>query len=161
MPTSEAVGRNRLALKRLAALDDRVVTVALSGDRAHDSAAVREAGEPDLVLDTFGATSDAEPTLTGFDSLRPGGTLVLLGGVRHDLPLPYGHLMRRRQTVRGSWMTRPETALAVWRLVQAGLLDLNRVTVQTVGLDNPAAALALAAGSSGLDFVALVPQALA
>ncbi len=156
-----AVGRNRLALERLAALDDRVVTVALRGDRTHDAAAIREAGEPDLVLDTFGATSDAEPTLTGFDSLRPGGTLVLLGGVRHDLPLPYGHLMRRRQTVRGSWMARPETALAVWRQVQAGILDLDRVTVRTVGLDDPAAALALAADSSGLDFVALVPRPLA
>jgi len=152
-----AVGRDHAALQRLADLDARVATVALTGDRSADAAAVRAAGEPDLVLDTFGATSSAEPTMTGFDSLRPGGTLVLLGGVRHDLPLPYGHLMRRRQTVRGSWMARPETAVAVWRLVRSGTLDLGAVTVRTVGLDDPAAALALAAGSGGLDFVALVP----
>ncbi len=155
-----AVGRNRVALDRLAALDPRVATVPLTGDRARDAAAIRVAGEPDLVLDTFGATSSAEPTLTGYDSLRPGGTLVLLGGVRHDLPLPYGHLMRRRQTVRGSWMARPETVSGVWRLVRSGAIDLNRITIRTVGLDDPAAALELAARSSGLDFVVLDPQAL-
>jgi len=152
-----AVGRNLSALQRLTDVDDRVATVVLTGDRSADAAAIRAAGEPDLVLDTLGATSGAEPTLTGFDSLRPGGTLVLLGGVRHDLPLPYGHLMRRRQSVRGSWMARPETAVAVWRLVRSGVLDLEHVTVRTVGLDDPGAALRLAANSSGLDFVALVP----
>lgn len=152
-----AVGRNLSALQRLADVDDRVATVVLTGDRVADAAAIRAAGEPDLVLDTLGATSSAEPTMTGFDSLRPGGTLMLLGGVRHDLPLPYGHLMRRRLSVRGSWMARPETAVAVWRLVRSGVLDLEHVTVRTVGLDDPGAALRLAAGSSGLDFVALVP----
>ena len=154
-----AVGRNRFALDRLAALDARVAIVALSGDRAQDAAAIRAAGEPGLVLDTFGATDSAEPTLTGFDSLRPGGTLVLVGGVRHDLALPYGHVMRRRLSVRGSWMARPETAAAVWRLVQSGAVDLNQATVRTVGLDDPAAALDLAAASGGLDFVVLRPDA--
>lgn len=152
-----AVGRNRDALDRLAALDPRVAAVALTGDRARDAGAIREAGEPHLVLDTLGATDSPGPTLTGYDSLRPGGTLVLLGGVRHDLPLPYGHLMRRRQSVRGSWMARPETALAVWRLVRSGTIDLDQVTVRTVGLNDPGAALELAARTSGLDFITLTP----
>jgi len=56
-------------------------------------------------------------------------------------------------------MARPETASAVWRLVQSGNIDLDQITVRTVGLDDPAAALELAARSSGLDFVVLDPQA--
>jgi hypothetical protein len=40
--------------------------------------------------------------------------------------------------------------------VRSGTLDLDRVTVRTVGLDDPAAGLELAARSNGLDFVALV-----
>ncbi|GAA3599747.1 hypothetical protein GCM10022223_14050 [Kineosporia mesophila] len=155
-----AVGRDRVALERLAGLDPRVTVVALGGDRVQDAAAVRAAGEPDLVLDTLGATDSAEPTLTGFDSLRPGGTLVLVGGVRHDLALPYGHLMRRRLSVRGSWMARPETVSGVWRLVRSGTVDLDQVTVRTVGLHDPAAALKLAADTGGLDFVVLLPSAL-
>jgi alcohol dehydrogenase len=71
--------------------------------------------------------------------------------------MPYGDLMRRRLTVRGSWMYPPATALAVWRMVAAGTLDLDVLGVRTVGLDDPAGALDLAAATSGPEFVALVP----
>ncbi|GAB3451306.1 hypothetical protein GCM10027519_00970 [Kineococcus endophyticus] len=152
-----AVGRNAEALDRLAALDTRVVPVVLTGDRRRDAAAVAAGGAPGVVLDALGAATSAEPTLTGFDSLAPGGTLVLVGGVRHDLTIPYGYLMRRRQTVTGSWMARPETLATVWRLVHGAVLDLDAVAVATVGLDDPAGALDQAARSRGLEFVVLVP----
>jgi threonine dehydrogenase-like Zn-dependent dehydrogenase len=153
-----AVGRDRETLRRLAGLDRRVVTVALTGRRDTDAGAIIEAGGgSDVVIDALGAVPTAEPTLAGYDSLRPSGHLVLIGGVRQELALPYGQLMRRRQTIHGSWMFEPSTALAVWRLVAAGLIDLDAVEMTTVTLDDPAGALARAADTGGLEFVALVP----
>ncbi|MCP2163401.1 zinc-binding dehydrogenase [Goodfellowiella coeruleoviolacea] len=155
-----AVGRNRDVLDRLTELDGRVAAVALTGQRAEDAAAITEAGGgSDVVVDALGAVPSAEPTLAGYDSLRPGGCLVLIGGVRQDLVFPYGQLMRRRQTIRGSWMAEPATALAVWRMVAAGSIDLDAVDVHPVGLDDPAGAFRQAAQTSGLRFVALVPGA--
>ncbi len=153
-----AVGRNEAALARLAALDARVTTVPLA-DRAATAAAITAAGEVDVVLDALGAAPSPDPTLAGYDALRPGGTMVLVGGVRQDLTLPYGDVMRRRLTIRGSWMFTPATMLRVWRAVRGGALDLGDVEVRTVGLGDPAAALALAAQTGGDGFVVLVPSA--
>jgi threonine dehydrogenase-like Zn-dependent dehydrogenase len=152
-----AVGRSETALSRLAALDPRVRPVALA-DRAGTAAAITADGEVDVVLDALGAVPSPEPTLAGYDALRPGGTMVLVGGVRQDLVLPYGDVMRRRLTIRGSWMFTPATMLRVWRAVHGGALDLDDVEVRTVGLDDPAAALAIAAETGGDGFVVLVPS---
>jgi threonine dehydrogenase-like Zn-dependent dehydrogenase len=152
--TVTAVGRNPKALARLAELDPRVRTHQLTGDRATDAAAI---GPVDVALDTLGATPTADSTLAAYDSLRTRGTLVLIGGVRQDLTIPYGDLMHRRLTVRGSWMSDDETVTTVWNLVRSGQLDLSAVELLTVGLDDPAAALDLAERTTGLGFVALVP----
>ncbi len=150
-------GRNRAALQRLAGWDSRVVPVAMTGDRGTDAAALRHAGEPDLVLDALGATPDTSFTLAGFDSLRPGGTMTLIGGVRHDLLLPYGEIMRRRLTIRGSWMARGETVLGVWQLIRAGLIDLGRLDAVVAGFADPAAALDLAERTASPGFVVVQP----
>ena len=127
------------------------------GDRAGTASAITAGGEVDVVLDALGAVGSPDPTLAGYDALRPGGTMVLVGGVRQDLALPYGDLMHRRLTVRGSWMFSHATLLRVWRAVRGGALDLGDVEVRTVGLDDPAAALALAAETGGDAFVVLAP----
>jgi alcohol dehydrogenase len=152
--TVTAVGRNPGALDRLAKLGPRVRTHRLTGDRATDAAAI---GPVDVALDALGATPTADATMAAYDSLRTHGTLVLIGGVRRDLRIPYGDLMHRRLTVRGSWMSDDETVTTVWNLVRSGLLDLSEVELLTVGLDDPAAALDLAERTTGLGFVALVP----
>jgi threonine dehydrogenase-like Zn-dependent dehydrogenase len=151
-----AVGRNEAALARLAALDPRVRTVPLT-DRADTAAAITAEGEVDVVVDALGAVGSPDPTLAGYDALRPGGTMVLVGGVRQDLALPYGDLVHRRLTLRGSWMFTPTTLLRVYRAMLAGALEVEDLDVRTVGLDDPAAALALAAKTGGDGFVVLVP----
>jgi alcohol dehydrogenase len=152
--TVTAVGRNTEALNRLAELGARVRTHRLTGDRATDAAGI---GPVDVVLDALGATPTADATMAAYDSLRGRGTLVLIGGVRQDLAIPYGDLMRRRLTLRGSWMSDDETVTTVWNLIRSGLLDLSALEPLTVGLDDPAAALDLAERTTGLGFVALVP----
>jgi alcohol dehydrogenase len=152
--TVTAAGRNPEALDRLAGLDPRVRVHRLTGDRATDAAGI---GPVDVALDTLGATPTADATLAAYDSLRVRGTLVLVGGVRQDLTIPYGDLMHRRLTLRGSWMSDAETITTVWHLVRSEVLDLTAAEPLTVGLDDPAAALDLAERTTGLDFVALVP----
>jgi alcohol dehydrogenase len=152
--TVTAVGRNKAALDRLAELGPRVRTHQLTGDRATDAAGI---GPVDVALDALGATPTADATMAAYDSLRRGGSLTLIGGVRQNLTIPYGDLMHRRLTIRGSWMSDNETVATVWNLVRSGLLDLSAVELLTVGLDDPAAALDLAERTTGLSFVALVP----
>jgi len=152
--TVTAVGRNSDALDRLAELGPRVRTHRLTGDRTTDAAGI---GPVDVALDALGATPTADATMAAYDSLRGRGTLVLIGGVRKDLTVPYGDLMRRRLTLRGSWMSDDETVTTVWNMVRSGLLDLSAIELLTVGLDDPAAALDLAEHTTGLGFVALVP----
>ncbi|KQO62308.1 zinc-binding dehydrogenase [Curtobacterium sp. Leaf261] len=154
-----AIGRNRASLDRLAALDPRVVPVRSVGDRTEDAAAVVEAlgGEADVAIDALGPAPTADLTMAGYDALRTDGTLVLVGGVRQTLPIPYGDLMHRRITLRGSWMASNETVYSVWRQVEAGVLDLSALEVTTAGLDDPGAVLARAEATSGLAYVALTP----
>ncbi|WP_410569013.1 zinc-binding dehydrogenase [Amycolatopsis sp. cmx-4-61] len=152
--TVTAVGRNEKALARLAALGPRVRTHRLTGDRAADAAGI---GPVDVAVDTLGAAPSAAATMAAYDSLRVRGTLVLVGGVRQDLPVPYGDLMHRRLTLRGSWMSDERTVTTVWNLVRSGVLDLSAVELLTTGLDDPAAALDLAERTTGLGFVALTP----
>ncbi|WP_426513243.1 zinc-binding dehydrogenase [Dactylosporangium sp. McL0621] len=149
-----AVGRNQETLDRLAGLGLRVRTHRLTGDRATDAAGI---GPVDVALDALGATPTADATMAAYDALRGRGTLVLIGGVRQELTVPYGDLMRRRLTVRGSWMSDQATVGTVWNLVRSGLLDLSSVELVAAGLDDPAAALELAERTTGLGFVALVP----
>ncbi|HWD05685.1 MAG TPA: zinc-binding dehydrogenase [Amycolatopsis sp.] len=152
--TVTAVGRNEKSLARLASLGPRVRVHRLTGDRATDSAGI---GPVDVALDALGATPVADATMAAYDSLRVRGTLVLIGGVRQNLTIPYGDLMHRRLTVRGSWMSDDETVTTVWNLVRSGLLDLSALEPVTVGLADPAAALDLAERTTGLGFVSLVP----
>ncbi|WP_306216137.1 zinc-binding dehydrogenase, partial [Actinoplanes sp. RD1] len=152
--TVTAVGRNKEALDRLAELGPRVRTHRLTGDRATDA---RGIGPVDVALDALGATPTADATMAAYDSLRGRGTLVLVGGVRQELTIPYGDLMHRRLTVRGSWMSDDRTVATVWNLIRSGALDLSAVELSTAGLDDPAAALDLAERTTGLGFVALTP----
>ncbi|MFJ5676613.1 zinc-binding dehydrogenase [Streptomyces sp. NPDC093097] len=153
-----AVGRNGGALEVLAGLDPRVVPVRLTGDRGADGRAIAAAAGPvDAVVDTLGPVPSPDPTMAGYDALRPDGAWVLVGGVRQDLPIPYGDFMHRRLTLRGSWICRDATVLAVWSMVRSGVLDLSVLDVTVVGLDDPAGALATASRSRGLEVVVLVP----
>ncbi|MBY8863102.1 zinc-binding dehydrogenase [Nocardia sp. CA2R105] len=153
-----AVGRNRTSLDALAALDPRVLTVPLSGEREVDARAIRAAAGPlDAVVDTLGMVPSPEPTMAGYDAIRTDGTWVLVGGVRHELPIPYHDLMHRRLTVRGSWMAHDTTVREVWSMIRHGVLDLSVLNVTVVGLADPAAALSAAADAHGLNIVVLMP----
>lgn len=139
-------------------MDPRVRAVRSIGTRDADAAAIGSAleGEAEVVIDALGPTPSPDLTKAGFDSVRTDGTMVLLllllllGGVRQSLPIPYDQLMRRRITLRGSWMCSEETASRVWRQVQTGIVDLSALEVTIVGIDDPTSALEQAKQTRGL-----------
>lgn len=98
-----------------------------------------------------------EALAAAYDSLRGHGSLVLIGGVRQDLTIPYDDLMHRGLILRGSRMSDEKTLTTVWSIIRSGLLDLSAIEPLTVGLDAPATALDLAERTTGLRFVTLVP----
>jgi alcohol dehydrogenase len=86
-------------------------------------------------------------------TVRPNGRVVLMGGVGmlggEDLRLPYPWIMRNDITVRGKWMSPPEAATRMMRLIRAGLLDLGQFDVTTFALDRANEAVAHAAEHGG------------
>ena len=102
-------------------------------------------------------TPTTDPTLSCVDALRLRGTAVLVGGLRHELALPYQRIQRQQLTVTGSFMFDSATALEVWQLVRSGVLDLEPVHAHTFGLDRFDAAMDTAASLSGLNYAVLLP----
>jgi len=92
-------------------------------------------------------------------AVRPGGRVVLMGGVRSDLTLNYNWLMHNDVTVRGKWMYARDAPAAMVRLIQGGLIDLAQFDLTEFRLDDANAAVAhAAAGASPLGLTVLRPD---
>jgi len=74
-------------------------------------------------------------------TVREFGRVVLMGGIRDDLALPYMWLMRNSVTVRGQWMYPPAANIELIKLVRSGLLDLGIFEVTEFGLADVQAAV--------------------
>ncbi|MBU4612460.1 zinc-binding dehydrogenase [Achromobacter sp. GG226] len=152
-----AAGRNEPALQRLADLDERVSIVVLSGNVEENTKRISSIASPHVVIDAVGGSDNPDVILAGFGAMRDSGTMVLMSGTRCDVPLPYGEVLRRRLTIKGSRMYKSQTMAEVWRMVSSGLINLANVDVHVVGIDDPRAAIAAAAQLTGLSFVSLTP----
>ena len=151
-PRVIAPGRNAARLDDLRRrFGDKVQTVLLSGDESHDRQRMQEAGhgEIDLVLDILPPLDDAAPIRAAAMAVRPGGTVVLMGGTGVGLELPYRHLMRNNITLRGQWMYPREAVPRLIAMVNAGLLSLGDFTFSQFGLHDVNEAVAHAAKSAG------------
>ena len=112
-----------------------------------------------MALDALGAVPDSVLTLAALHGLRPGGTLVLMGGVTADVPLPYGQMLLKGWTVRGSFMYPAGAPGDLLRMVAAGTLDLSPFRPHVYPLDQINEAIAAAATMKGLDLCVLTPAA--
>lgn len=155
-----AIGRNEQRLKILEQIDGRVSIHVLQSEREKDAAAIHKlaAGPVDLVVDYLAHTPTPDPTLAGFDVLRLGGVMVLVGGVRHNLPLPYAQIMRRQLTIRGSFMFDRGSALHSWNLIRSGAVDFTRVKAHSFSLHDIEKAIDIAGTLGGLDYALLLPN---
>ncbi len=147
-----APGRNETMLKDLSRrFGERVVTVKLTGDEDTDREAIMSAagGQVDVMLELMPPSVDASVVRTAAMTVREFGRIVLMGGVRGDLALPYRWIMRNGITIRGQWMY-PRTAnRSMANLIRAGLIDLDNWEVTSFSLDRADEAVEHAAKSGG------------
>lgn len=145
-------GRNQTVLAELSRrYGSRVIPIVLTGDEAQDQQRMRQAapGPVDVVLDILPPLADASPVRAAAMTVRPHGTIVLMGGLRVDLGLPYAHLQRNSITVRGQHMYPPDAPARLIALVKAGLFSLAELTVARFSLEQANEAVAHAAATGG------------
>jgi alcohol dehydrogenase len=131
-----AVGRNRTVLNELVKkFGPRVKPVIVEGN-ASDTSVYADVEPVDMVLNLYPPGSPVESTAYALSSLKSGGTLVLMGGIRDNVPLPYTELMLRCISVKGQFMYPSSAVKKVIGLIDAGLLDLSLFEQKTFKLED-------------------------
>jgi alcohol dehydrogenase len=151
-----AVGRRAAALAPLAELGGgRVATVALSGDVARDSEAIRAAagGGADLAFDMVGHATDPNATLAALRSLRRNGRMVLMGSMEVDLPISYREMLLNNWELMGHFMYSGADYRALIALVQSGQLSLDAIETERYAFDALESAIDAAEKAQGLTSV--------
>jgi alcohol dehydrogenase len=120
-----AVGRNNKVLNDLVAkFGPRVKPVVVEGNPSDKD--VYGSLEPvDMTLNMYPPGTPSANVGYGLSALKSGGTLVLMGGVRDDVAIPYSEMMLRNLVVKGQFMYPPSAVKKMIGLIEAGLLDLN------------------------------------
>jgi alcohol dehydrogenase len=147
-----ATGRNVQVLADLERrFGGRVRTVQMSGNEEEDRRQIqRAAGGPiDVVLDLL--PPDAKPSWVRAAALavRPYGRVVLMGGIREDVALPYDWMMRYGIEVRGQWMYPRDAIHRLVKLVRSGQISLDYVAVTKFPLEQVNEAITHAAVNAG------------
>lgn len=131
-----ATGRNRDALAALSQrYGSRVRPVEASGGQEVVTAAIAaSAGAPiDVVLDILPPAATPDQVLSAMLAVRPGGRIVLMGGVGMagggPLNLPYPWLMRNNITLRGQWMYPRDAVPRLIEMARSSLVDLSQFEV--------------------------------
>lgn len=146
-----ATGRNRQVLDALVhRFGPRVRAAAMCGDEETDRARLLEAAPRaiDVVLDLLPPAASAAQVRAAVRAVRPYGRVVLMGGVRDELAIPYAWLMRNCITLRGQWMVAREAIPRAIALVHGGLLALD-ADVTAFPLEQANEAVAHAAETAG------------
>lgn len=150
-----AAGRNAATLQDLAErFGPRVQTVRMTGDGDDDRRRLSDAasGSADMVLDFLPREASAPQVMAAAMTLRHGGRLVLMGGLRGpegDLPLNYHWIMHQGVTIRGQWMYAREVIPRMVAMIRSGQIDLGRFDLTEFPLAEANAAVAHAAANAG------------
>lgn len=156
-----AMGRNVDALKKVAALSERVEVVPITGDVQTDLKALKSFGPIDAFFE-ISPPMAAKATFieTAILALRPHGRVSFMGGIGENVPLPLSAIMHRNLLLKGTWMYTREAIVALIKLVERGVLKLGERSgarvVGKFGLDEWDAAFTTAAKNSGVGLVTAI-----
>ncbi|RAO73809.1 uncharacterized protein BHQ10_009821 [Talaromyces amestolkiae] len=164
-----AMGRNASALEQLKsdhlnsslrASGGRLETVPITNDVQTDTAAIASFGLPiDVYFDISPpSASDSTHLSSGILSVRHGGRVSLMGGIKGDVALPLGYVMHANMTIKGKWMYERDDILKLIKLVESGRLRVDYGSVKKYALEQWEEAFEVAASEAGPGkVVALVP----
>jgi alcohol dehydrogenase len=147
-----ATGRNEQVLEALSRrFGPRVRAAKMAVEEDGDGRRIVEAagGSIDLVIDLLPPVASAVQVRAAMFAVRPHGRVVLMGGVREQVGIPYAWLMRNCITLRGQWMYAREATSELIALVRAGLLRLDDCQITSFALDRANEAVAHAAAHAG------------
>ncbi len=149
-----AAGRDRAVLETVGkAGGSRVRIVALSGDVAADTQALREAsdGAASFALDIVGRAQSAASTAATLGALRRGGRLVLMGSVTQPLSISVGAMLANDWSVIGNFMYPKDAPARIARMISSGILSLSAIAIRRFPLDELPSAMDAAARMRALD----------
>ena len=133
----------------------RLRPILLTGDEKTDKEnMIKASPDPiDVELDILPPSVTASTVRTVIMTVRPGGTIVPMGGVDMlggiDLNLPYPWIMRNNITIKGQWMYEPEAVYKLIALAKSGLLRLEDYEITSFGLNDANEAIEFAANNAG------------
>lgn len=163
-----AMGRNAAALQQLKtdhpnskeSGGSRLETVLITNDIQTDTAAIARFGMPVDVYFDISPPSASESThfRSGILSVRHGGRVSLMGGIKGDVAVPLGYVMHANMTIKGKWMYERDDVLKLIKLVEGGRLRVDGGSVKKYALEQWEEAFEAAASEAGPGrLVALVP----
>jgi alcohol dehydrogenase len=147
-----ATGRNAQVLAELERrYGKRVRTVKMTGNAEEDRRQMQQAagGAIDIVLDLLPPEASASWVSAAALAVRPYGRVVLMGGIREDVALPYAWMMRYGIEVRGQWMYPRDAVQRLVKMVRSGQIGLGGLAVAEFPLDRVNEAVAHAAAKAG------------
>ncbi|KAL7629492.1 hypothetical protein AAE478_001012 [Parahypoxylon ruwenzoriense] len=149
-----AMGRNEASLAELKKLSDRIETAKISGDVREDVETLAKFGPLDVYFDISPPHAGMSSHIkAGITALRPGGRVSFMGGIRGDVELPYGLVVHKGLTIKGTFMNTPQQAKDMIRTLESGVLKIGSRAGMTVigkfGLEDWEQALNTAAAEGG------------
>jgi len=146
-----AMGSNLSILQRLAASHSRVEIVQITGDVVADTAALQQFGVMDGYFDISPPeAANSTHMKSAIMALRHGGRVSLMGGIHGDVAIPHSRVMHWGLVLKGKWMYSREDVGNLIKMVEAGVLELEKGKVAgKFGLDEWEAAFDKAKEFSG------------
>ncbi|TVY82010.1 L-threonine 3-dehydrogenase [Lachnellula suecica] len=151
-----AMGRNSELLAKLAASDERIEWVQITGDVQEDTKSLQAFGTVDAYFDI--SPREASKS-THFKScilaLKHSGRACFMGGLLDDLAIPLRSVVQKDLKLCGKWMYSRQNVKDLIGLVEFGALKLGGQKVDKFSLDDWEKGFDTAAGYSGIDEAAI------
>ncbi|KAI1456593.1 alcohol dehydrogenase GroES domain-containing protein [Annulohypoxylon moriforme] len=149
-----AMGRNEAALSELKKLSKMVETVKISGVVQEDVDALAKFGPLDVYFDISPPNAgQSSHIMAGIVSLKPGGRISLMGGVKGNVELPYSQITHKGITIKGTFMNTTQQAKDLIQLIERDVLKIGSRAGMTVagkfGLEEWEKAFDVAAAEGG------------
>ncbi|KAF2100148.1 NAD(P)-binding protein [Rhizodiscina lignyota] len=121
-----AMGRNKNALQRIAAGNERTEVVQMTGDMQTDLEELQKFGKIDAFFDISPPQASRSTHLKScILALRPGGYVSLMGGQQEDVAIPIGAIMHRSIKLHGMFMYTRDDIKTLIGMAEIGVLKLT------------------------------------